>query len=66
MTADDIDHINAIAQIACDPLRNGDRLNCTQSLSSRRLHSLAHQRPVLSCSSETKGILFRSRRTGSG
>jgi len=33
-TSDDINHINATAQAACDPLRGGNGLNCTQALGS--------------------------------
>jgi len=32
--SDDINHINAAAQAACDPLRGGNGLNCTQALGS--------------------------------
>lgn len=31
-TSDDINHISATAQAACDPLRGGNGLNCTQAL----------------------------------
>lgn len=34
-TSDDINHINATAQAACDPLRGGNGLNCTQAYGSK-------------------------------